>query len=531
MKNTISFGELNDNSSEISDIRTYFDLFNDDASAISDAEYNDLNIEDLFDYSNRCITPIGEMLLYYKLRHLSKSDTVASSEKIIARIEEDNDFRAKVEEALSGLANKNDTSVSGLLNMSIALSKWHQYFRFLPIFDLSIVAVLWLLTPPWITLVGCLMILACNVFIHYWNKNYVEGYIRPLVQLNKIRTATIKLSKIDMRDSLADIDESIGEMSNLSKKVSVFSLNRLLESELMMVVLSIIEMAKALFLVEPIVTNAILTKISNVNLHAKRLIDYLGEWDVLYAVSSLRVWMNHNQSNWSIPTFTHANGSICASEMYHPLIIDCVPNSIAIDQSVIITGSNMSGKSSFLKTIGVNVVASYAINTCFAKQMELPICNLSTVLSVSDDINNAKSYYFSEAERIKLIIEKCEDARPKGSHIVLIDEIFKGTNTIERISIANAVIKYFAKLNNTIAIVSTHDMELARSFKGILNTYHFSEEMVQDKLRFNYKLVAGIEYTRNAISILKNCGYPQEIIDSAELNTQKICKNMDTISL
>lgn len=191
----------------------------------------------------------------------------------------------------------------------------------------------------------------------------------------------------------------------------------------------------------------------------------------------------------------------------------------------------MSGKSSFLKTIGVNIVAANAMNMCFAESLVLPNCRLHTVLSVSDDINNAQSYYYSEAQRIKSIIDQCNNAPLDRTNIVLIDEIFKGTNTIERLSIANAVIKYFTKLNNTFVIVSTHDIELARSFKGLLDTYHFSEQMEQTTLRFNYKLISGVEYTRNAISILKGCDYPEEIISCAELNTHKICKSMDSITL
>ena len=526
-----TFGELKGDSSEIRDISVYFDLFQNDAYSIADAQCIDLNIADLFDYSNRCLTPVGEMLLYHKLRHLSKSDTTARNEETIARIEADSDFRGKIEEALSGLADKGGGFTPGLLNMSIELSKWHRYFKFFPLFYITIVVVLWLFVSAWAALAGCLIILACNTFIHYWNKNYVETYIRPLIQLKKIRAASVKLAKIDTYNSLAEIEESISEMDDLSKKVSVFGLNRLLESELMIVVLAAIEIVKTLFLVEPIVTNTILTKIGNVNLHAKRLIDYLGEWDVLYSVSSLRVWMDRNSLDWSVPLFSESNGCVRAEEMYHPLIADCVPNSITIDNSVIITGSNMSGKSSFLKTIGVNIVASYAINTCFAKQMELLNCNLYTVLAVSDDINDAKSYYFSEVQRVKSIIDKCNDIPQNGTNIVLIDEIFKGTNTIERLSIANAVIKYFAKLKNTFVVVSTHDIEMARSFEGILSAYHFSEKIEQAELRFNYKLIPGIEYTRNAISILRSCGYPQEIIDSAELSAQKICKSMDSISL
>lgn len=525
------FGKFPGNESGIGAIRPYYDLYKDDATSIADAEYNDLDIENLFNFSNRCLTPIGEMLLYHRFRHLSKSDSATTGEEIIARTEADPDFRKKIEDALSGLSDKRDNPASSLLSINMVLSRWHRFFRFLPIFQIALVTILWLLTFPWATLACCVAILIVNTIIHYWNKRYVEVYIRPLVQLNKIRTASVKLAKIDRYHRLSEVEESIEKVNVLSRKVSVFNLNKVMESDLMIVVFLITEIVKILLLIEPITTDSISRKIGNVRTYAKRLIDYLGEWDLLYSVSSLRVWMKLNDCIWSVPTFTKPYKNVCIDEMVHPLIPGCVPNSVAVDRSIIITGSNMSGKSTLLKTIGVNIVASYAINTCFARRMELPECNLYTVLSVSDDIDNAKSYYFSEAERIKSIIDHCENTRPDTTNIVLIDEIFKGTNTSERISIANAVIKYITELDYTFVVVSTHDIELARSLEGILNTCHFSERMEQDKLRFDYKLVSGIEYTRNAISILRYCGYPNEIIDAAVRNTQKIGRNPDAIVL
>lgn len=531
MESTSTFGKVKCDPSDVEDIRTYFDLFKEDANALTDELYDDLDIEELFAYSNRCITSMGEMLLYYKMRHLIRRNSVADSEETIGRIEKDSEFREKIEDALLRSANRKNGSASGLLGMSIHFSKWHPYFRFFPIIYILLLVCLWLLTSPAIVLAGCAVILGLNIFIHYWNKRYVETYIRPLNQLNRIRVAALKLSRIDKHDSLADVSESIRKLTGLGKKVSLFGLNRVVESEFVIVFFMLTEFAKILFLIEPIVTHRILSKMHDVNQHSKRLIDYLGEWDVLYSVSSLRVWMKENDLSWSAPTFTRLNGSLRADGIYHPLIAGCVPNSIRIDRSVVITGSNMSGKSSFLKTIGVNIVASYALNTCFAVKFDLPDCNLHTVLSVSDDINNAKSYYFSEARRVKSIIDRCNRARSGGTDIVIIDEIFKGTNTIERISIAHAVIKYFAKLENTIIIVSTHDIELARSFEGVLDTYHFSEEMERGQPVFSYKLIPGIEYTRNAISILRNCGYPEEIILDSERNSRIVCKNMDSVSL
>lgn len=208
--------------------------------------------------------------------------------------------------------------------------------------------------------------------------------------------------------------------------------------------------------------------------------------------------------------------------IYHPLINNCVPNSILIDKSVIITGSNMSGKSSFLRTLAVNIVSSYGLNMSFSSAISLPECRLHSVLTVSDNLDEGKSYYMSEVLRIRSIIEKCSSGDNHLTNLVFIDEIFKGTNTIERISIADAVIRYLSSLENTVAVVSTHDIELAHGLEEILDTYHFNETIDSEKISFSYTLIPGVVYTRNAISLLRLCGYPSSILDKAEENAKNI---------
>lgn len=524
------FGRLKNDASDMQTTKTYFDLRRGDSHTIADEQCNDLNLDDFFDFSNRCISPVGEMLLYARLRRLSREDT-EKEEAIIARISGDETFRRQVEEALSGLADKGEFTASNLLHLSVSLSRWHRYLKLLPGVYLLLLIVVWLFAPAYVLLLCGLCILVANTLIHFWNKRYVAVCIRPLGQLGKIRAAASRLIRVDRYHRLEPVEQSIDRLGRLGRKVGVFGMNRWMESEFTLAATMLIEMIKAFFLVEPLLTHSLSLKIVDIDTHAKRLFEYLGGWDVLYSVASFREWLTRNGCRWSIPVFTAGNGRLSADGIRHPLIADCVPNSMTIDGSLVITGSNMSGKSSFLKTIGLNVVAAYAMNTCFADRLVLPHCDLHTVLSVTDDIGASQSSYYSEARRIKAILDCCEKSESDRMHLVLIDEIFSGTNTIERISVAHAVIAYLAGLNNTSVVVTTHDIELARSFEGLLGTCHFSERMERDNLLFNYKMMPGTRYTRNAISILKSCHYPEAITARAELNALKIGKSMDSIRL
>jgi len=177
----------------------------------------------------------------------------------------------------------------------------------------------------------------------------------------------------------------------------------------------------------------------------------------------------------------------------------------------------MSGKTSFIRTIGINVITGLTINTCFANQFSMPRMRVFSAIRISDDLLNDKSYYFEEVITIKEMIDKSEDEK---SNLFLLDEIFKGTNTIERISAGKAVLSFLAKGNNLV-FVSTHDIELADILNDAFDFYHFSETVDKKTVDFDYKLKSGKLKTRNAIKILQINKYPEKIInESIEISNE-----------
>jgi DNA mismatch repair ATPase MutS len=176
---------------------------------------------------------------------------------------------------------------------------------------------------------------------------------------------------------------------------------------------------------------------------------------------------------------------ISVTKIYHPLILDCVTNDIDIsDNSILLTGSNMSGKTSFIRAIGINMITCLTINTCFADSIEIPRFRIYTAIRISDDLMNDKSYYSEEVLTIKEMIERSSNGK---QNIFLLDELFKGTNTIERISAGKAVLSALAKKNN-IVLFSTHDIELTEMLDKEYELYHFSETVKEKNVDFDYKL-------------------------------------------
>jgi len=182
----------------------------------------------------------------------------------------------------------------------------------------------------------------------------------------------------------------------------------------------------------------------------------------------------------------------------------------------------MSGKTSFIRTIGINTITGQTINTCFADEFSLSKMNIFSAIRISDDLMNDKSYYFEEVLTIKAMIDSSTNGK---TNLFLLDEIFKGTNTIERISAGKAVLSALSKENN-IVFVSTHDIELADLLKNEYELYHFSEIVDHKSVDFDYKLKEGKLKDRNAIRILQINDYPEELIQEAI----EISKELDRLS-
>ena len=206
---------------------------------------------------------------------------------------------------------------------------------------------------------------------------------------------------------------------------------------------------------------------------------------------------------------------LIVEDLYHPLIENCVPNSLNMDNGhgALITGSNMSGKTTFIRALAINALLSQTINTSFAKTYKAPPVQILTSINMTDDLGEHKSYFQAEAISIRNIIKHAETGYPRQS-LIIIDEIFRGTNTIERIAAAKAVLSYFIE-NKCFVLVSTHDLELATLLGNDFKVFSFEERSGDNRLTFDYKIKTGLLKNKNGIAVLKGLDYPQQIIDEA----------------
>jgi hypothetical protein len=205
------------------------------------------------------------------------------------------------------------------------------------------------------------------------------------------------------------------------------------------------------------------------------------------------------------------------TDVYHPLIPNAVCNSIRSDgNSVLLSGTNMAGKTTFMKALGINVLLARTIGLCFARKAILPDVIVKTLIKRQDTTVSGQSYFFFEATELLRMMNE-ENGR-RG--LFLLDEIFRGTNSRERIAAGAAVLKYLA--SRGLVFASTHDDELTTLLRNEFDSYHFSEIVENGTARFDYLLRKGPCLTRNAIHLLTMAGYPKQVTDfAAQLATAR----------
>ena len=348
-----------------------------------------------------------------------------------------------------------------------------------------------------------------NLGVHYWNKRNLYQYLNSLPQLLRLNEVAKKLYKNDLLKVInPNLSGSISILNKVRNRMSFFSLEAKMQGDMQSILWGLLELFKILFLLEPLFLFGVLNRLDAKRKEIEEVFVFVGEIDSLVSIASLRKGLDR----YCIPEIIHKQKTIVAEDVYHPLISDCVRNSIHVsDKSILLTGSNMSGKTSFIRTIAINVLSGLTLNTCFSERFRMPRMGIYSAIRISDDLMNDKSYYFEEVITIKEMIDKSVDGKPC---LFLLDEIFKGTNTVERISAGKAVLSSLAKADNLV-FVSTHDIELADLLKDEYELYHFSEIVDQKTVDFDYKLKEGKLKDRNAIRILQINDYPEDIIREA----------------
>ena len=234
--------------------------------------------------------------------------------------------------------------------------------------------------------------------------------------------------------------------------------------------------------------------------------DAIGDFEALNSVATL----SFNHPEWCTPNFKEKHFSIEGSNIGHPLINAAkrVNNNIDIknnEELMLITGSNMAGKSTYLRSIGINTVLAMAGANVCATAFTLSPVQIISSMRIADNLEESTSTFYAELKKLKAIIDKVN----AGEKIfILLDEILRGTNSLDRHTGSVALVKQLIK-HKAACIIATHDVELAKlkeSYPANILNYHFDVQVANEELFFDYKLKEGICTSLNASILMKKIG-------------------------
>lgn len=500
----IDFENYNDKDINFKNVSSFSDHNEKGLNYIDDLAFSDLNGKELFKYLDNCYTNAGEEYLYYSLRRpLVEKTHVEKRRSLINYLHSNN----KVKEELSKILFK--------LGKTRGSSK---YILFEDVFDSSFLKILCIVCAILPTLsvilalafksIGLAMMaifaFAFNGFLDLKVGKHLDGegsayivaYFSLLIHISE---KIMKLKDTTLLENYPNLETLIATCSKIKSSSTVILIARGNNA--------LVTTFNSVFLMQANFYFKLVKELKQHKDTLKELFAIVGEIDMLLSITNLR----NQLKNFSDPQFIY-DKNLTITNGYHPLLRKPICNSIEIkNNGVLITGSNMSGKSTFLRTIGVNALCAQTILTTFSENYTAPLFYISTSISPEDNITKGKSYYLGEAEAMLNIIKRSDYEIP---NLCLIDEIFRGTNPIERISAASNICDHLIA-HNALPIVATHDLELTKLVKNY-RFYYFKEDVNDEGFVFDYTLREGISPTRNAIKLLKFLGYPSEIIKKTE---------------
>ncbi|WP_420577935.1 MutS-related protein [Ekhidna sp.] len=505
-----SYQKIKESTFDFDRISQYFKnkSHQDISKVVSDRTFQDLDLDEFFMLADRTTSRVGQQVLYNKIRSINFNTDISKQERLIDFYKMNEKERLDSQILLHKLSKPTAFYISNLFqDAHVSRPKWYGIIK-----PLSIISLLFTVLIPFYPVFALLLltVVTINAVIHFVNKSNLMVYLKSLPELIKLIYVSEALGK--RKECKAYYQPVKGDLESIKKikyKISFFQEHGGIANDLTAISTALLEIIKMMYLLEPIFFFSALKTLETKRKEIENIFNFVGQIDCCISLAGFRESID---GDWSHPQFKTEHQGITAKEIYHPLIHNPTANSIEVtSKSVLLTGSNMSGKTTFIRTIGINFIASATLNTCFAKEFKLRPLKVFTAVRISDDLLNDKSYYQEEVLTIKEMLE----ASRNGDGLFLLDEVFKGTNTIERVAAGKAVLNHLSK-NDNIVFVSTHDVELSNLLSDYFDSYHFCELINKSNVSFDYLLKKGKLKEGNAIKILEANGYPNVVIDDAK---------------
>lgn len=493
---------------EMKTIAYYFNKTKRDKD-IDEITWNDLDMNKIFNDMNTTLTDAGEEYLYALLHKVQyKEDLLLERDRVTRVFEKNEDIRVKLQMIFYQLGKKYNHSVYETLDKcrSLELGSMVPHFLIAFVVIISFFMFFW---NQWIGGISFLISSVISIVSYYRTMRKIpdinQWYLKYFAKLLR---STSKISKLHCDE----LDSYFLELSNIRRQFKGTQIKSIFLSSgagfVAEVFDLILDYLRMLTHVDIIIIYDMSKTIEKKFTQVEELFEIIGFLDSMICVTAYKRQLPY----YSTPSLTNDKTiGLKITDLYHPLVEEPIANSIDENKGILITGSNATGKSTFLKAIAMNGILSQTIFVSTSKQYYGNYYQIYTSMALADNIFNNESYFIVEIKALKRIIEGINNDIPI---LCCIDEVLRGTNTLERIAASSEVLEELGK-SNALCIVATHDIELAHILKTYYANYYFKEKIVEEEIVFNYKLYKGISTTRNAIKLLKMLGYSSDIVNKA----------------
>lgn len=488
---------------------------------LDDITWNDLNMDEVFRRLNYTHSATGEEYLYYLLRSPAENrEQLEHMEQVMQWFREHPDDRVDLQMYLSELGYTGKHSLYDYIENLDALgersNKKHHLMNALYLPLIALVPFRLSLAIAGISVLGIYQIVS-----YFKDKREMEPYIISFAYIMRLIMTGEKISVMQIpacEKEFAGMWECIQKMKGIRRgSFWVFTASDSRTSGNPLEV--ILDYLRMMFHVDLIIFNRMVKQLRLHVADADRLIALAGFLEAAVSVCWFRASL---QEGFCLPEYGNgAQAGVSIKDGYHVLLEHPVKNSIDAAKGVLLTGSNASGKSTFLKMVAINAILAQTIHTCAAASYRAPFFRLYSSMSLRDDLAGGESYYIVEIKSLKRIL----DAVKEGQQVLcFVDEVLRGTNTVERIAASTQILKSLSG-SHVICFAATHDIELTELLRQEYDNYHFEEEIKDGDISFEYRLLEGKATTRNAIRLLELIGYSSEITETAFANAEYFMKN------
>lgn len=483
---------------------------------IDDITWNDLEMDDIFKVLNQTCTGIGEEYLYAALREpFYSEDKLKERGRTIQWLDSHEKERIEMQTSLSRLGKIRSIGVYQYCDYLKRAPKHNPALNIFLSLGLLVSIVLTIISPtPFIGLL--LLFAAVNMIVYFTYKN--KSFFDNFSYMSGITCCAQEIADMKL-EVMPEQTEKIRKYLKPFRRMSRFGWLFVSGSRMGGTLLDLLmDYVKMMFHIDVILFDFVLDSVRRNEKELTEIMDFIGELDMAAAVASFR---NLMEGRYCEPRFEAAKDAegknknkliFKAEAIYHPLIIEPITNDIETAGSVLLTGSNASGKSTFLKTVAVNAILAQTIYTVMAKSYRAGFFRIYSSMALRDNLSGGESYFIVEIKSLKRITAQANEKIPM---LCFIDEVLRGTNTIERIAASSQILNWLSHQND-LCFAATHDIELTEMLKDSFENYHFQETVEENQVCFDYKLHKGRAVSRNAIKLLGVIGFEKALIEKAE---------------